>query len=304
MVARASSARSCRPRRDSAERLSGTRSSASRRSSRRAGRCSRRSTASNSSSSRRCSSVRRRGTVTFTSTRWSPRPKPWSTGMPLPFRTRTSPGCAPGSNSSSIGPSSVSTGTVAPSAACDDRQVDLREDVVPLADEARVGLHAHEHVDVAGASAERARVALAGDADALAVVDAGRDVDLELAPLERPARAVALCARMLDDLRRAPGTSGTPRADELAEHAARDLLQPAACRRSGGSATASCPARRRRRRSARRSRDLERHRRRRPARGVDELDRDLGPDIRAARRSAPPRRRRRGRRRRTPRTGR
>ena len=64
---------------------------------------------SNSWSSRCCSSVSRRGTVTLTRTRWSPRPKPWSTGIPWPRRTRTWPGCVPGSNSSSTGPSRVST---------------------------------------------------------------------------------------------------------------------------------------------------------------------------------------------------
>ena len=46
----------------------------------------------------RCSSVRRRGTVTLTSTRWSPRPEALQHGIPLPRRTCTSPGCVPGSN--------------------------------------------------------------------------------------------------------------------------------------------------------------------------------------------------------------
>src|SRR5581483_3907636 len=73
--------------------------------------------AANSSSSRRCSSVRRRGTVTLTRIRWSPRPEPCSTGMPRPASTSTSPGCVPGSNSSSRSPSSVGTVTRAPSAA-------------------------------------------------------------------------------------------------------------------------------------------------------------------------------------------
>ena len=65
-----------------------------------------------------------------------------------------------------------------------DRQVDLRVDVVPFADEARIGLHADEDVHVARAAAERARVPLAGDPDALPVVDAGGNVDVELAPLD------------------------------------------------------------------------------------------------------------------------
>src|SRR5262249_11064893 len=73
---------------------------------------------SNSSSSRRCSSFKRRGTVTLTRTRWSPRPKPCSTGMPRPRSTFTAPGCTPGSNESSTSPSSVGTVTDAPSAAC------------------------------------------------------------------------------------------------------------------------------------------------------------------------------------------
>src|SRR5438105_405642 len=74
--------------------------------------------ASNSESSRRCSSLRWRGTRTLTSTRWSPRPKPCSTGMPRPRSTRISPGCVPGSNSSSRSPSSVGIVTAVPSAAC------------------------------------------------------------------------------------------------------------------------------------------------------------------------------------------
>src|SRR5262249_26282833 len=59
---------------------------------------------SNSPSSRRCSSVSRRGTVTLTSTRWSPRPCPWSTGIPRPRSVFISPGWVPGSNSSCTGP--------------------------------------------------------------------------------------------------------------------------------------------------------------------------------------------------------
>src|SRR5215218_9498559 len=71
----------------------------------------------NLSSSSRCSSVRRCGICTFTSTRWSPRPNPCKTGIPQPFSTLTSPGCVPGSSSSSSSPSSVGTATFFPSAA-------------------------------------------------------------------------------------------------------------------------------------------------------------------------------------------
>src|SRR5215831_11699454 len=79
-----------------------------------------------------------------------------------------------------------------------DRQVQRREDVVPLADEARIRLHADEDVDVARGDAGRARVPFAPDPDALAVVDAGRDVDLEAPLLDRPALATARGARLLD----------------------------------------------------------------------------------------------------------
>src|SRR5262249_41959179 len=51
---------------------------------------------SNSPSRRRCSSVSFRGSLTFTSTRWSPRPRPCRTGMPRPRSTFVSPGCVPG----------------------------------------------------------------------------------------------------------------------------------------------------------------------------------------------------------------
>ena len=140
------------------------------------------------SSRRRCSSVRRRGTTTLTSRRWSPRPRPWSTGMPAPRITRTSPGCAPGSNSSSTSPSIVGTVAVVAQRSLRDRQVDLRDQVVALADEARVGPDADEHVQVAGAPAELAGVALAAEPDALAVVDPRRDLDREPSAPRRRAR--------------------------------------------------------------------------------------------------------------------
>ena len=60
-------------------------------------------------------------------------------------------------------------------------QVERREDVVPVAHEPLVAADAHEDVEVAGAPAEHARVPLAGEADALAVVDPGRDLDLDRA---------------------------------------------------------------------------------------------------------------------------
>ena len=169
----------------------------------------------------------RRGTVTLTSTRWSPRPKPWSTGIPRPAqdahlaRLRARVELELDRAVERLDADRGADGGL------DDRQVDLREDVVSLADEALVGADAHADVDVAGAAAERARVPLAGEADPLAVVDAGRDVDLELALLERAPRAVARLARMLDDAAGAAALRAGRLADELAEDAARDLLEPA-----------------------------------------------------------------------------
>ena len=144
----------------------------------RAGRCrprtSRRSRWPRSaSSSSRCSGVSRRGMCTFTSTRWSPRPAPESTGMPCPRRTRTSPGCVPGSSSSSRSPSSVATVSVAPSARLGERDVDGREDVVPLADEARIRAARGRARSVACHAARRAGMALPRDPDPLAIVDPG-----------------------------------------------------------------------------------------------------------------------------------
>ena len=78
------------------------------------------------------------------------------------------------------------------------RQVDLREDVVALAREARVVLHVDEDVDVARLAARQPGVALAGDADPLAVVDARRDVDVEPPLVEDPPAAAAGLARRLD----------------------------------------------------------------------------------------------------------
>src|SRR5439155_18608826 len=105
-----------------------------------------------------------------------------------------------------------------------DRQIDLREDVVALAHEALVRTDAHEDVEVARASAERPDVALAGEADALAVVDPLRDLDLDRPLVERATGACACLARVLDEPSRTAALGAPRRADELAEHAARDPL--------------------------------------------------------------------------------
>src|SRR5207248_653686 len=107
-----------------------------------------------------------------------------------------------------------------------DRQVDLRVDVVAFAHEAWIGLHAHEHVDVARPAAQHAGVPLAAHADALPIVDAGRDVDVQIAPLDRAPGAFALRAGVIHDLPAAAAGRTRLGAHELAEDAAGDLLQP------------------------------------------------------------------------------
>src|SRR5262249_31420289 len=108
------------------------------------------------------------------------------------------------------------------------RQVDGAEDVVALAHEPGVGLDPYLDVDVAGPAAERARMAFARDADLLAVVDPGRHLDVERPLFEGAPRALAVEARILDDLAEAAARGTGLRAHELAEHAPRHLLQPPA----------------------------------------------------------------------------
>src|SRR5581483_10436627 len=142
------------------------------------------------------------------------------------------------------------------------------------------------HVDVAGTAAQRTRVPFAGQPDPLSVVDPRRDVDLERPLVQRAPRAAARLARMLDE---PPGAAalGTARgADELAEDAARHLLQPPRPVAPGahGDARAGLDAVT----AARGARDgdLDGNGRRRAARGIDEVDHDLRGDVAAARRAA------------------
>ena len=83
----------------------------------------------------------------------------------------------------------------------------------------------HLDVRVAGEAAARTGMAGAADPDLLAVVDPGRDLDLELYLLERAAGTLAADARRLDDAPGAAAGRARLRAHELAEDAARDLLQ-------------------------------------------------------------------------------
>src|SRR5439155_1739101 len=78
------------------------------------------------------------------------------------------------------------------------------------------------------ARAQRPGVAFTAEADALAVVNAGRDLDLERAFLDHAARPPALLAGVLDQLAGAAAGGTGAGADELAEDAARDLPYVAA----------------------------------------------------------------------------
>ncbi len=120
---------------------------------------------------------------------------------------------------------------------------------------------------------------LAGDTDALAVVDAGRDVDVERPRLRDAPRTAALLARVLDDLPAPTTVRARVRADELAEDTARHLVQataPFAARtgqrlRAGLDAVAAA--------DLAGDRDLERHLDLHAAGRSDELDLDLGSDV-------------------------
>src|ERR1700730_1322551 len=83
-------------------------------------------------------------------------------------------------------------------------------DVGALALEQLVAPHRQEHVEIAGRPAARARFALAAEADARAVLDAGGDVDLQGLVAPHPALAHAAAARLVDHLARTvAGMAGT-----------------------------------------------------------------------------------------------
>src|SRR5687767_320870 len=73
-------------------------------------------------------------------------------------------------------------------------------DVGALALEELVAAHRQEYVEIARRAAARTGLALAAEADAGAVLDARRDVDLEGLFAPHPALAHAALARLVDDL--------------------------------------------------------------------------------------------------------
>ena len=161
------------------------------------------------------------------------------------------------------------------------RQGDGRDHVVALAHEAAVGPHADVDVDVAGAAAEHAGVALARQADALAVVDARRHLDLERPLLGHPARRRRTRRTARDDhaARAAAGRAGAG-ADELAEDAVRDLADAAGAAARWAALDARARLGAARRRTARRSRRRRTGpRRRTPLAASREIDLDMGDHV-------------------------
>ena len=96
-------------------------------------------------------------------------------------RTHLAPAASRARARRSSSPSSVGTGHGAAQRGLRERHVEPRHQVLAVALEARIRLDHHEHVEVARRAAAAARVALAGEPHALPVVDAGRDVDRQVA---------------------------------------------------------------------------------------------------------------------------
>src|SRR5207248_8983422 len=107
------------------------------------------------------------------------------------------------------------------------RHVERVEKVVALAHEPGVRPDTQVHVEVPRGPAPRAGRAAAGEAQALAVVDAGRDVDGVLTVLDPAALAPALTAGRADLLAQAAAAVAGGGGDHLAEDRLADAADPA-----------------------------------------------------------------------------
>ena len=108
-----------------------------------------------------------------------------STGMPLPLRRNCLPVSVPsGTFTRVLPPSTVGTSMLAAERRRRHRDRHAAEDVGAVALEELVRLDRQEDVEVAGRAAAQAGLALAGQADAGAVLDARRDVDRQRALLD------------------------------------------------------------------------------------------------------------------------
>src|SRR5262249_61292887 len=96
----------------------------------------------------------------------------------------------------------------------------LAHHVVALALEQRMGRNAHEHVQIAGRAAAPPGLALPANHADPAVGTAGWDLDQELALARQRALALALRARVGDQLALAPaGAAGLAEREEALPHA-------------------------------------------------------------------------------------
>ena len=178
-----------------------------------------------------------------------PARSPAAPACPRPRRTRTSPGCVPGSNSSSrLALERRHRDTVAPSAACGHRQVDRRRRCrCPRARSARRG-----RTWTARRRRRRAPPACPhGPRREMRMCCPswipGGIVDLERPLLDRRGRRPShSVAGVLDHPSGAVAASGRSACrTNSPKIAARDLLHAARCRRRSGHVRPACPARRR-----------------------------------------------------------
>src|SRR5438105_10884764 len=160
------------------------------------------------------------------------------------------------------------------------------DEIVALAPEARVVLEANQDVEVARRAGTGAGLALAGDAELLAVVDAGGDRQHDVALLALAALTPAPGAQLVDRLPRAAAPRAGGHVDEPAEHRLLDLahLAPTLALLARGDRRARLGAVAAAALAGLEPRDLDPplaspHR-------VDELDLELHAQIRAAHRSA------------------
>ncbi len=171
-----------------------------------------------------------------------------------------------------------------------DGQVDGRHDVVAVADEALVWGDPDEDVDVAGAAAERPGVALAREADALAVVDSRRDLARRGFAPRSPGRPRRTPGRASATTRPAPPHSGQVevRTNWPKTELETDWSRPAPPHRSqvSGWVPGSAPEPEQVAHDTATGNGIVL---RDPARGIRELDLDLGENVGAARRPRCPR---------------
>ena len=110
--------------------------------------------------------------------------------MPLPRSVRISPGCVPGLNSSPR-PRRWWRSIDRPECRLDHRQIDRREEIVTVADEARVLPYVNDDVRIPRRPARCSGVAVAAQSNLLAVMDPGRDPDVHGPFLDHASFAVA-----------------------------------------------------------------------------------------------------------------